>query len=303
MLSISDVLFGLLLPALIGIVLFFVGRRALDRNSNQSAFWRYNDGSATAFALGLAFLLGCSGLNQNPTLPLKDPFHCLYLATIVLLLISFLYQFIWRALWFRTIASLIVLAAAIGGIISLLPEQSWTNAQKITWFSGGWLASAVLFFGLGYACRPAADSSASGVASAAALTVISAFAAAVLGMSSCKVYGQVAGIVPATLIPIVLLGICLRTTLNSFDFAAQFVLLFGGMLLSGYLFTELTACNAILLFVSPLVLLISRIPAVQKLKNWQCGAIQFSAALIPSGIAFGLALLKFLPDMAASGGF
>jgi hypothetical protein len=109
--------------------------------------------------------------------------------------------------------------------------------------------------------------------------------------------------VPATLIPIVLLGICLRTTINSSDFAAQFVLLFGGMLLSGYLFTELTACNAILLFVSPLALLIGCIPAVQKLKPWQRGAIQFSAALVPSGIAFVLALVKFLPDMAASGGF
>jgi hypothetical protein len=136
-----------------------------------------------------------------------------------------------------------------------------------------------------------------------ALTLLSALATAVLGMSGSQVYGQVAAILPAVLAPVVLLAIPLRTIIGRSEIAPIFVLLLGGMLLCGFLFAELTALNAALLFFSPLALWIGAIPVVRGFKAWQRFAFLIFAVLVPAGIAFGLATHKFLIDMAEFAGY
>lgn len=300
MLSLGDAIFGLGLPALVGIVLLLVGRKQLDTAVQQPIFWRYTAGGPAVFAIGIAFLLGCSALNRTPSLPPKDATDWLYLAAMAMLPLAAIHQFVWRSRWFWHVACLLILAGAIGGIISLLPVETWTVAQKIIWAGGCWLAAAAVTLGLSFLPSGSNDPSNGVVTGITAMALVSALGAVALAMSGSQVYGQVAAILPATLIPVVLLAFALRTTFQLPDVAPLFVLLFGGMLLSGYLFAELTAVNALLLFFSPLMLWVGRIPAIRNLNGWQRGAIQILAVLIPSGIAFGLALHKFLIDMAAA---
>jgi hypothetical protein len=122
----------------------------------------------------------------------------------------------------------------------------------------------------------------------------------VLGMSGSQTYGLQAATMPAVLVPLAILSIWQRSTLFTPTCLPAFVLLYGGMLLCGYLYINLTTVNALLLLAAPLGLLVGALPAVRNRNDWQRAAIPMLAAIIPGAIAFGLALHQFLIDMSDS---
>ena len=122
MLSLSDALFGLGLPALVGVVLFFVGRREFADTGSPYAGRRYTLDGAIVFAVGLGFLLGYCALSKSDWFPVKEPTHWLFLAAVALMPTAVAHQFLWqflRADWLWRAAGFVILACAIGGIFSL----------------------------------------------------------------------------------------------------------------------------------------------------------------------------------------
>ena len=305
MLSLSDALFGLGLPALVGIVLFFVGRREFADTGSPYAGRRYTLGGAIVFAVGLGFLLGYCALSKSDWFPVKEPTHWLFLAAVAMMPTAVAHQFLWqflRADWLFRAAGFVILACAIGGIFSLLAESEWTVTAKIGWGIAVWLAAAAMTVGVEFKLRLAADSSPDDFAAGLSLAIVSGLTAGVIGMSGSQTYGQIAAIVPAALVPVVLLSPMFRTRIVSIDTAPLFVLLVDGMLLFSYLYSDLTALNAALLFLSPIGLWADVLPMIRKRKTWQRCAIQVLAVCLLAALPFGLALAKFVRDMSGEFG-
>src|SRR5262245_24904314 len=157
MLSLSDVLFGLGLPALAGIVLFFVGRREFADTGLPYAGRRYTLDGAVVFAVGLGFLLGYCALNKSDWFPVKEPTHWLFLGTIAMIAAAVVHQFLWQFLrndWLWRAASFIILGVVTGGIFSLLPDSEWTITAKIAWVIAVWLAAVAVGLGLNLHLTP-----------------------------------------------------------------------------------------------------------------------------------------------------
>jgi hypothetical protein len=290
MLSLWDVLLGLGLPALCGAILFVALRRAA--------------GEAAVLGVGVGFLIGYVAINQSSWIPLNEPAHYVFLGAAAMLLVAAIHQYAWPHAWFWHIGSLLILAGAIGGSFSLLADPEWTVAQKIVWGIVLWVASGLMTIGLGFRFgrRAVGESGIDDLIVAVALTIVSGLCAVVVGMSGTQTYGRLAAVVPAILAPIVLLSLLLRIRVVWPDIAALYVITVDGMLLCTHLFASLTVLNAVLLSLAPVGLYLDYLPVVRKRAAWQRGAIQLVACLIPAGIAFGLALSKFLRDMSAEFG-
>ena len=80
MLSFSDVLLGLGLPALCGAILFLALRRAV--------------GEAAVLAVGVGFLIGYVAINQSSWIPLNEPAHCVFLSAATMLLVTAIQQLV-----------------------------------------------------------------------------------------------------------------------------------------------------------------------------------------------------------------
>jgi hypothetical protein len=293
MLSLRDVVFGLGLPVLVGIILYLLDWQpkldvSKDPSKPDARIFR-----ALPFALGLGFLVGYMGAHERPRLPPMEAEEWLYFAVVTLLLVTMVCEFVWRPRWLWPCARSVLFAAAIGVIVRPLAENSWTVIETSCWIAGTWAAATLVTIALEKLDRRGNDSW-----MLAALTAISGLDAVVLMMSGSQTYGQLAATVPAVLFPMLALNAVRGGRFVSPHAPAMFVLLTGGMLLSGQLYASLTPLNALLLFFAPLALWCGEIPVLRKRKAWQRGAIQLLAAFTPAGIATALALQKFLIDMA-----
>ncbi len=121
--------------------------------------------------------------------------------------------------------------------------------------------------------------------------------AVVLAMSGSQTYGQLASALPAVWVPMAVLATFSRTRIFTKQTPAMLVLLYGGLLLCGQLYAELTAANALLLALAPLGLCVGDLPPVRRWRAWQRGLLQLVAALTPAAIATVLALTKFIHDV------
>src|SRR5262249_13876997 len=139
MLSLSDALLGLGLPALVSAVLFFVARRAI--------------GDATIYAVSAGLLVGYVAINRSSWIPLNEPAHCVFLGTSEILLLAAIHELIWPKAWLWHLGSLVILASVIAGAFCLLADPQWTVTQKILWGIALWIASALMTIGLEFRLR------------------------------------------------------------------------------------------------------------------------------------------------------
>jgi hypothetical protein len=291
MLTPRDVLFGLLLPALVGVAMFFACRR---RPRPESAEQTGNDaGNATPIALAVAYVLSDAALFGTPRFPPAEAIGWVYFAAIAMLILLPAPKLLWRWQWTWLAIAGVVFAAMIYAMAKPLVEQTWTTGESIAWLAGSWIAAMAVTLSIAGVQR-----SERGTVFVAGQAIVLALGAAVVLVSGSQTFGQKAAILPGTLVPIVLLAIFFKTNLVNREAAPVFVLLFGGILLCAHWYTELTALNAALLFVAPLGAWLVKIPAVKILRTWQRNLIELAAMSIPAAIAFGLALSKFLADMA-----
>jgi hypothetical protein len=291
MLTLRDVLFGLLFPALVGVATFFVCQRrprpgSAERTGNDAA-------NSTPIALALAYILGDGTLFGVPRFPPAEAIGWVYFAAILLAMLSAFAKIAWRWQWSGLAVAGVVFVAMIYAMAQPLVEQTWTTGESVVWLAGSWIAAMAVTLGVAGVQRHER-----GAVFVAGQAIVLWLGAAVVLMSGSQTFGQKAAILPAPLVPMVLLAIIFKTNLASPEAAPMFVLLFGGVLLCAHWYTELTALDAALLFVAPLGAWIVRIPAVGTLRTWQRNLAELAAISIPAAIAFGLALSKFLADIA-----
>jgi hypothetical protein len=295
MLSLHDALLGLGAPALLGVVIYWLVRRRKPTASVHAPASLANAGSATGLALCFGFTIGYCGVHSLPKLPPSEALEWLVLAAAGMFFLMVLDQYLWRSSRFVLGSQLAIIVAAISLIVWLIAKNGWPIGQTIGWIVGSCAVAGVLLLGLKPACKHNLP-----IAVTVSLTALTMFAAGVLGMSGSQTYGLQAATMPAVLVPLAILSIWRRATLFTPTCLPAFVLLYGGMLLCGYLYINLTTVNALLLVAAPLGLLAGLLPAAGKLDDWQRAAIPMLAAIIPGAIAFGLALHQFLIDMSNS---
>jgi hypothetical protein len=296
MLTLRDVLVGLVLPALAGAAMFFGSWR---RPRPGSAEKTGNDASAAVpFALAVGYVVGDTGLFGTPRFPPGEAVHWLPGAAILMGILPLVLRLVWGKPPATLVAVGLVFAATIYAMAKPFVEFSWSTGESVVWLAGTWIAAMALTLGLAAAMK-----NERGVLIPTGLVVVLGLGAAVVMMSGSQTIGQRAGMLPATLAPLVVLGILFHTNITGSEVAPMLVLLFGGLLLCTHWFSELTALNAVLLLLAPLGAWIVKIPAVRSLRNWQRALVTTTTMAIPAAIAFSLALSKFLADIAEPSGY
>ena len=152
-----------------------------------------------------------------------------------------------------------VIGLTIAAIIRPLALQTWSSRETIEWIAGLWIGGVLLWWLL---IRHAAQSA--GFCSAWAIAMLVSLGAVVLAMSGSQTYGQLAGALPAVWVPMAVLATFSRTRIFTKQTPAMLVLLYGGLLLCGQLYAELTAANALLLALAPLGLCVGDLPPVRR---------------------------------------
>jgi hypothetical protein len=282
MLSLDDALLGLGLPALVGMVIYWL-------------LWRRMAGVASGVAISLGFATGYCGLHGLPKLLPAEALEWLALAAVAMAIIIAVDQFFGRTKWIGVACQLALIAVTDALIVWLIAKNGWSIFETLGWIAGSCIAAGVLLVGLTTACEHNIPN-----AVTIGLSVLTIFAAAVIGMSGSQPYGMQAATIPAVLVPLAAISIWRRAALFTSSSMAAFVLLYSGMLLCGYLYINLTIVNGVLLLVAPLGLFAGSLPAFRKFTSWQRALIAILGAVIPGAIAFGLALHRFLIDMSDS---
>ena len=204
-------------------------------------------------------------------------------------------QFFGRTKWIGVACQLALIAVTNTPIVWLIAKNGWPILETLGWIAGSCIAAGVLLIGLTTACEHNIPN-----AVTIGLSVVTIFAAAVIGMSGSQTYGLQAATIPAVLVPLSAISIWRCSALFTSSCPAAFVLLYGGMLLCGYLYINLTVVNGVLLLIAPLGLIAGSLPAFRKFTSWQCALIAILGTVIPGAIAFGFALHRFLIDMSDS---
>ncbi len=282
MLSLNDALLGLGLPALVGMVIYWL-------------LWRRMAGAAAGLAISLGFATGYCGLHGLPKLLPAEALEWLALAAVAMAILIAVDQFFGRTKWIGVACQLALIAVTNALIVWLIAKNGWPIFETLGWIAGSCIAAGVLLVGLTTACEHNFPQ-----AVTIGLAVLTIFAAAVIGMSGSQTYGLQAATIPAVLVPLAAISIWRRAALFTSSCLPAFVLLYSGMLLCGYLYINLTVVNGVLLLVAPLGLIAGSLPAFRKFTSWQRALISILGTVIPGAIAFGLALHRFLIDMSDS---
>ena len=296
MLTLRDVLFGLVMPGLVAVVLFFLAKRSTAPLALRK--WLGDAAGASGAALGIGFILAAFGIQGAPQLPPAEAAQWLPLAAAAMLVVAALELasvcseagFWSGAIRFVLIGGLFALT--IAAVCRPLAQNTWTAFEATLWIAGLWIGEVVLWAGL---TRHANRSA--GLCSIWALGAILAMGSVVLVMSGSQIYGQLAAALPVVWGPLVLLATITRTRIFSAQTVPMLVLLYGGLIICGQLYAEVTAVNAVLLAIAPLGLYVGDIGPIQRWKPWQRGGLQLVASLTPAGIATALAMVKFLHDV------
>src|SRR5436190_12386705 len=112
MLSLDDALLGLGLPALVGMVIYWL-------------LWRRMSGAAAGMAISLGFAIGYCGLHGLPKLPPAEALEWLALAAVAMAIIIAVDQFFGRTKWIGVACQLALIAVTDALIVWLIAKNGW----------------------------------------------------------------------------------------------------------------------------------------------------------------------------------
>jgi hypothetical protein len=298
MLTLRDALFGLGLPTLIGVVLFFLASRPRTPVAGPPERWLRDASLGSGPALGIGFVLAFEALQGAPPWPPVEAVQWVCVAAVAMLTLQ-IFELVeappGTRHWGGAVRAALIAAViglAIAAIVRPLALQTWTTRESAEWIAGLWIGGMLL-----WGCLAHHGAKSAGLCSAWAIAAMLIMASVVLAMSGSQTYGQLAAALPAVWAPLALLATLSCTRILAEPTAAMLVLLYGGLLLCGHLYAELTAVNALLLGLAPLGLCTGDLPRVRAWQMWQRGLLQLAASLAPASIATALALTKFVHDV------
>ena len=285
MLIFKQLVFGLLLPAIVGGGLFVFasksGRNQVEKATGLSFGW------LVGVALGIGYIVGYIGLEGIPPFPPREGVHWLcYLALIGLILGIF-----WHlALFGRLIAQAVVSIVIPRLLLSSMFKYSWGQVEGIIW----WVCLAVVLFIFWNTVQQSFTVLPSGGWSPFVYFGISGGTALILAVSGSLRLAQHAGILTALFAAIWIITLFLQPDdkVPMFPISASPViaLALSGIWMNGYFYEEVPVMSAVLLLLSLFLTPVGRIGAIQRLGGMRSAFVQVSVIALPVLIAIGIAL-------------
>ncbi len=287
MLIFKQLVFGLLLPAIVGGGLFVFasksGRNQVEKATGLSFGW------LVGVALGIGYIVGYIGLEGIPPFPPREGVHWLcYLALIGLILGVF-----WHlALFGRLIAQVVVSIVIPRLLLSSMFKYSWGQVEGIIW----WVCLAVVIFIFWNTVQQSFKVLPSGGWSPFVYFGISGGTALILAVSGSLRLAQHAGILTALFAAIWIITPFLRSDdkVPVFPISASAVIAFAlaGIWMNGYFYEEVPVMSAVLLLLSLFLTPVGRIEAIQRLGARRSTFVQVTVIALPVVIAIGIAVAR-----------
>ena len=289
MLIFKQVIFGLLLPAVVGGGIFIFAKSLTSkRESEHEQDWL--SGGLVAVALSAGYIVGYIGLEGLPPFPPREGVHWLcYLAIIGLISGAF-----WHASrWGRLIVQI--------GLSIVIPRLLLNSAFKYTWgqFEGviWWMCLAVAIFIFWHIVQESFTILPTGGSSPFVYFGLSGGTALILAVSGSLRLAQHAGILVAIFAVswvITLVGQRSESKWQVFPLGASPVvaLLLSGLWMNGYFYEEVPAASAILLAIALFLAPVGRIEKIQRLGARRSTIVQIGVIALPVVIAIGIAVAR-----------
>ena len=296
-LLIKQLLFGVLLPAIVGGGIFVIARSRSPKAYATARYERGQDGHIgwlIAAALGIGYIVGYLGLEGLPVFPPKLGTHWLFYLAIIGLIVA---RFWHRAVW-GPIAQIAISIIIPRLILTSTFKHTWGTLEGIIW----WVCLAVVIFIFWHLVEQSFSALPSGASGPFVYFGLSGGTALILALSGSLRLAQHCGIFVALFAASWMLTLGLQRDRKRFVFPRSAspvaTLLLIGIWINGYFFAEVPAVSATLLVISPLLAQVGRITAVQALGARRSMLIQIAAIALPVVIAVCIALIRsgFLGD-------
>ena len=287
MLFLRALLFGLLLPAIVGGGLFVLASKSAPDQTEEAN--GLSSGWLVGVALSVGYIVGYIGLEGLPSFPPREGVHWLcYLALIGLLLGIF-----WHlALWGRLIAQVVVSIAVPRLLLGSMFKYTWGQVEGIIW----WVCLAVVIFIFWHTVQQSFTVLPSGGWSPFVYFGLSGGTALVLALSGSLRLAQHAGILVALFVAIWIITLVLRSAdaVSVFPLGASAViaLALAGIWMNGYFYEEVPVASAILLLISLFLAPVGRVAAIRKLGARGSAFVQIAVIALPVVIAIGIAVAR-----------
>ena len=290
MLSINQLFFNLLLPAIVCGGIFAAVAYINKKNENKKHLqW------LTATALGIGYIVGYIGIEGKPTFLPKESIHWLFYFTILAILGSTYWD---STRWRRLITQLIYSVAIPRLLLNSYFQHIWGPIEGIIW----WICLAIgvyIFWNivlLSFSALPA------GASVPFVYLGVSGGTALIIALSGSIVIAQHAGILVALFAAIWISTIILyRSGKNGDEYNFQIfsdsvspmvTFLFGCIWINGYFYAEVPSASALLLVIVPIFAQVGRIKVIQRLGVRKSVLAQIGLIALCTSIAIIIAVVR-----------
>lgn len=294
MLIFKQLVFGLLLPAIVGGGIFIFANILASKRESEQTEERNGLFSGWLFsaALSVGYIVGYIGLEGFPPFPAREGVHWLcYLAFIGLILGVF-----WRFEISKYFNGKVLVSTVMGFIPRLLLDSmfkhTWGQVEGIIW----WFCLAIVISIFWSMVQQSFTLLPSGGWSPFVYFGLSGGTALVLALSGSLRLAQHAGILVALFAAIWIITLFLRSDAKVPVFpsstSAVITLAFAGIWMNGYFYEEVPAASAILLAMALCLAPVGRIEAIQRLGARRSAFVQVTVIALPVLIAIGIAVAR-----------
>ena len=287
MLFLSALLFGLLLPAIVGGGIFVLAFKSTrDRTEEGNGL---SSGWLVGVALGVAYIVGYIGLEGLPSFPPREGVHWLCYLALIGLILSVFRDFVTSK---RFIGQILVSFLIPRLLLNSMFKHTWGQIEGLLWW--GCLGVAIfvfwntvkrsfillpwsswspfVYFGLSGGTALVLALSGSLRLAQHAGTLVALFAA----IWMITFFGQ-----PDDKVPVFPLGA-----------SAIIALVLSGIWMNGYFYEEVPVVSAILLLLSLFLTPVGQLAAVQRLGARRSAFVQVAVIALPVLIAIGIAVAR-----------
>ncbi len=287
MLIFKQLVFGLLLPAIVGGGIFVLAsKRARDQTEEGDGL---SSGWLVAVALGAGYIVGYIGLEGLPPFLPREGIHWLcYLALIGLILGVFWYLSFLGHLIAQVVVSIVIPRL----LLSSMFKYSWGQIEGIIW----WVCLAAVIFIFWNTVQQSFNALPSGGWSPFVYFGLSGGTALILAVSGSLRLAQHAGILVALFAVIWIITLFLRPDdkVRVFPIGASAViaLMLASIWMNGYFYEEVPVASAVLLLLSLFLVPVGRIETIQRFGARRSAFVQVAVIALPVLIAIGIAVAR-----------
>ena len=288
MLFLRALLFGLLLPAIVGGGIFVFAFKSA-RNQPEGTDGLFS-GWLVGVALGVGYIVGYIGLEGFPPFPPREGVHWLcYLALIGLILGVFWHFEVSKRFSGQVLVSVVIPRLLLNAMF----KYTWGQVEGFIW----WLCLSLVIFIFWNIVQRSFTVFPSGGSGPFVYFGLSGGTALVLAVSGSLRLAQHAGILVAVFAASWIITLVRQRSENKgqvFPIRASPVvaLLLSGIWMNGYFYEEVPAASAILLAGALFLAPVGRIERIQQLGARRSTFVQIAIIALPVVIAVGIAIAR-----------